>query len=189
MSSPTPSHSFEGYAVVSADGFFADVDGVMPDTLRLAADWDYFQAALDGADVTLIGRRTHEAAPNLRRRRRLVLSSRAEGVVGEDARTLWIDPARTDPCAAIAEVCGPGARVAVVGGQGVFDWVLSNPGFSAFHLSLAGEVRLEQGRCLFGQAQDLEAALALLAADGLTLRHRTWLDRSVALELLVYRRG
>jgi hypothetical protein len=44
-------------------------------------------------------------------------------------------------------------------------------------------------RSLFGQAQDLEAALALLAADGLTLRHRTWLDRSVALELLVYRRG
>ena len=67
MTSPGPSLAFAGYAIVSADGFIADDDGHMPDSLKFEADWAYFQAALDRADITLIGRLTHEAAPNVKK--------------------------------------------------------------------------------------------------------------------------
>ncbi len=189
MSDPTTSHAFEGYAVVSADGFIADADGVMPDALKFEADWDYFQAALDDADITLIGRHTHEAAPNLKKRHRLVFSTRTGELTRENATTFWIDPGKADPCRAIAELFGPSAKVAVVGGRAVFDWVLSNPGFSTFHLSLAHHVRLGRGQTIFKGANDLSAALSLLNDHGLTLKHRSWFDRQNGLELLVYGRG
>lgn len=183
------SHVFDGYAAVSADGFIADAEGRMPEALKFDADWDYFQTALDQADVTLIGRRTHEAAPNVKNRARLVFTSRVDGLDKDDEVTCRIDPARADPCAALAERFGRAASVAVVGGQGVFDWVLSNPGFSAFHLSLAHDVRLERGRTMFKQAFDLETGVALLRSSNMRLSHQTWLDRDAGLELLVYRRG
>lgn len=189
MTNPRPSHAFEGFAVVSADGFIADAEGVMPDRLKFDADWDYFQAALDRADITLIGRHTHEAAPNLRKRHRLVFSNRVDGVVKEDETTLWIDPTKADPNAVIGEISGAGSHVAVVGGQGVFDWVLSNPGFSAFHLSLAHHVRLGRGQKIFADGPDLDAAVALLEDHGLALSYRAWFDRAAGLELFVYNRG
>ena len=188
-SSDGPSHLFEGYAVASADGLIADADGQMPESLKFDGDWDYFQAALDRSDVTLIGRHTHEAAPNIKKRRRLVFSSRACGLTKADETTFWIDPAKTDPHAAIAEISGRNAKVAVVGGRGVFDWVLSNAGFSAFHLSVAREVRLKHGQRIFKDAPDLESAVALLEAKGLGLSQSVWLDRDAGLELLVYRRS
>jgi len=183
------SHVFEGYAVISADGLIADADGRMPDCLKFDADWDYFQAALDHADITLLGRLTHEAAPNIKKRRRLVFSSRVDGLVKTDETTYWIDPAQTDLHAAITEISGPSSKVAVVGGRGVFDWVLSKPGFSAFHLSIARKVQLGRGLQMFKAAPDLEAALALLETNGLRVSHRVWLDQDAGLELLVYRQS
>ena len=181
-------HAFSGYAVVSAEGFIADAGGVMPDQLKFEQDWVYFQAALDNADITLIGRQSHEAAPNVKRRRRLVFSSRVNGITEEDDVTVWIDPAKADPQAAITGMVGGGARVAVVGGQGVFDWVLMNPGFSEFHLSLAHAVRLGEGRPMLSAAPGLDAAIARLQASGLALAERRWMDRDAALEFLLYRR-
>ena len=60
-----------GYAIVSDDDRIADASGAMPEALRNEADWAYFQAGLDAADWVALGRASHEAAPNLRRRRRL----------------------------------------------------------------------------------------------------------------------
>lgn len=188
MSNPSPSHFFEGYAVVSADGYIADADGDMPGSLRFDADWTYFQSALDRTDLTLIGRHTHEAAPNVKGRRRMVFSRRIkEEVVQEDGNTTWIDPAKADPNAAITKLFGRVCHVAVVGGQGVFDWVLANPGFSEVHLSVAHRVRLGQGQRMFGEAPDLLAIFSLLEGRGMVLAHRAWFDREVGLELLVYK--
>lgn len=186
MMDPKPAHRFQGYAVVSADGLMADADGRMPDQLKFDADWDYFQSALDRADVTLIGRATHEAAPNVKKRRRLVFSSRVQGILRDDETTFWADPMKTDANAVLTEMAGPGADVAVVGGQGVFDWVLSKPGFSSFHISLAHHVRLGSGRHIFRDAADLEAAILLLQERGLTLSRQVWFDQDAGLELLVY---
>ena len=71
---------FHGHAIVSADDRIADASGLTPPSLRIAADWDRFQAALDRSVVTVVGRLGHEANPNRRGRNRLVLSSHADGV-------------------------------------------------------------------------------------------------------------
>ncbi|MGH1481766.1 MAG: hypothetical protein ACRBM6_24055 [Geminicoccales bacterium] len=189
MMVPKPVHRFQGYAVVSADGLIADADGRMPDQLKFDADWDYFQAALDRADVTLIGRATHEVAPNVKKRRRLVFSSRVQGMWQEDETTFWVDPTKTDPNGVITEIVGPSADVAVVGGQGVFDWVLSKPGFFSFHISLAHHVRIGSGRHIFRDAAGLEAAISLLQGHGLPLSRQVWFDQEAGLELLVYEKA
>ncbi len=188
MPDPRTRFALVGYAVVSSDGLIADDAGNMPDALRFAADRDYFQAGLDAADVTLLGRRTHEAAPNVKRRRRLVVSGRVQGLVRQDSRIWWINPAKADLLAAFAELADRSGRIAVVGGTGVFDLILAGPGFTAFHLSLAHRTVLGQGRPLFGTAAGLGDALSSLENHAMRLHARSWLDDKAGLELLVYAR-
>ena len=73
-----------GYAIVSRDDRIADFSGAMPDSLRNDADWAYFQAGLDAADWVALGRASHAAAPNPKRRRRLVVSRSARGLESRD---------------------------------------------------------------------------------------------------------
>ena len=178
--------AFKGYAVVSADGFIADQLGRMPDSLRFEADWAYFQAALDAADVTLLGRHTHEAAPNLKGRCRLVVSRGVRAVIREDDRTWWANPREVTPASAIAVVAGTGAEVAVVGGTGVFGWILEEGRYQEFHLSVARHVRLGSGRPLFDEIDGIDKATTLLERNGMTIRRRSWLDEDAGLELLVF---
>ncbi|MDH3660236.1 MAG: hypothetical protein OEU92_09430 [Alphaproteobacteria bacterium] len=180
---------FKGYAVVSANGFIADDRGCMPEALRFEADWDYFQAALDAVDVTLLGRHTHEAAPNAKGRRRLVVSRGVHAVIQENASTWWVNPREVAPEAAVAVVSASATEVAVVGGTGVFGWILDACGYDAFHLSIAHGVRLGAGRPLFDGASDLDAAIAKLEDRGLNAKRRSWFDRDAGLELLILGRS
>ena len=86
--------SFEGHAIVSADDRIAGPDGLTPASLRNEADWARFQAALDAAAVTVLGRLGHEANANRKGRNRLVLSSSARGVTRRDDAWWW-NPADT----------------------------------------------------------------------------------------------
>ncbi|MEM8952157.1 MAG: dihydrofolate reductase family protein [Pseudomonadota bacterium] len=181
--------TFKGYAVVSADGFIADDQGRMPDALRFDADWAYFQAALDRADITLLGRHTHEAAPNAKQRRRLVVSRGVRAVIREDVRTWWVNSEDVAPASAIAAVAGATADVAVVGGTGVFSWILDEGGFQEFHLSIAHEVRLGAGRPLFEGVDGLDQAIAKLEQKGLVIGRRSWFDKAAGLELLILERS
>ena len=160
----------------------------MPDALRFDADWTYFQAALDAADVTMLGRHTHEAAPNVKGRRRLVVSRGVRAVIQEDARTWWVNSEDVAPASAVAAVAGAAADTAVVGGTGVFSWILEESGFEEFHLSLAHHVMLGAGRPLFEDINGLDAAITKLAGKGLETEERFWFDEEAGLELLILRR-
>ena len=48
----------EGYVIVSADGMLANADRVMPDELKFKGDQEFFNAALDSADLIVHGRRS-----------------------------------------------------------------------------------------------------------------------------------
>jgi hypothetical protein len=145
-------HFIVGHAIVSADGFIADVEGKMPKPLMIKADWDRFQAELDASDVTLLGRLGHEAHPNFKLRRRLVLTSSVEGLLeGEDVkgRVDFLNPSGLSLRNALDHLFPNGARVAVVGGTKVFDHVLSTIGFDVFDLVVANEVQLGAGNPCF----------------------------------------
>src|SRR5215208_610893 len=92
-----------GYAIVSQDDRIADASGETPPALRNEADWAYFQAELDRAALTVLGRLGHEANPNPKGRNRLVLS-RAVAGLEHRPEAWWWNPARLSWFEAIAEI-------------------------------------------------------------------------------------
>ena len=64
----------EGYAIVSADGMLANAAGVMPNSLKFEGDQAFFERGLDGVDVVVHGRHSHEQQRNSDLRRRLILT-------------------------------------------------------------------------------------------------------------------
>ena len=176
-----------GHAIVCTLARMTDAAGVMPEALRFEADWALFQAALDRADVALIGHRTHAAAPNVKRRRRLVV-------------TRHPDRPLDDPCAEairpdddirgrLAQRFGDDVHVAVVGGTAVFDLAGAVLGYDAFDLTIAPAVELPGGRAVFTGSDDLDALARRLERLGLRLGEAGPLAAEPRLRLERWRRA
>src|SRR4051794_15655052 len=122
MSNPAYPNRIEGYAIVSADDMIADHDGNMPDGLKNDLDQRIFDRALDGVDLVVHGRNSHEMQKNSPQRRRLILTRQVAALApdpeNEKAR-LW-NPAGAsfeDACKALGV---DGGTIAVIGGTEVF---------------------------------------------------------------------
>ena len=178
--------AFHGHAIVSADDKIADAAGATPPALRNEADWARFQASLDRAAVTALGRLGHEANPNLLARNRLVLSSSARAVERR-ADAWWWNPAEASPEAALAAAAPAGGIVAVPGGRRVFDLFLGL-GFDEFHLARAEKVRVPGGIPVFSRLPHIGNANDVLAAHGLTPGPAEWLDKTAHVSLTIWRR-
>ena len=165
-----------GHAVVSADGRIADHLRQMPAALRNDKDWVRFQAALDRAQLVVLGRLGHEAHPNPGRRR-LVATSRVERFEPiDDLVTLW-NPAGMDFRDVAAELGVTDGVVAVVGGQQVFDYFLRR--FTRFDLVTVDGALLPDGVPCFSTGWPDE----VLAQAGLRVVERELLDPGVRLEV------
>ena len=175
-----------GYAIVSVDDRIADAAGAMPAALRNEADWAYFQAELDRAAVTVLGRLGHEANPNAKGRPRLVLSASSAGLERRPGAWWW-NPARAPFDEAIGTVLPAGGRVAVPGGRRVFDLFLEL-GYDAFHLTRAHGVRIGKGVALFSACEAGESAQAVLARHGLEPGEPRVIDPAGPVSLTVWRR-
>ena len=184
-----------GHAIVSDDDRIADADGRMPDALRNDADWRQFQAALDAADVVLLGRLGHEAHPNPGRRRMVVSASVA--ALEKRADAWWWNPAgillseALDRLVAQDGIAPRGGvlHVAVPGGTQVFDLVLAGPGFDVFDLARKAGVRVSGGRPVFSACDMLgQAAEEVLSAAGLAASPTQLLDPAAGVTLTRWRR-
>jgi hypothetical protein len=133
-----------------------------------------FQWALAGSDLVVLGRRSHELAPNVRGDQRLVISRGAAGLK-QHANVWWWNPARVIWAKVGRELLPRGGEVAVPGGQAVFDLFLEI-GFDAFHLSRAHGVKLPGGRALFSGCDTGLSAEAALAGAGLRVSKKIVLD-------------
>ena len=175
-----------GHAIVSADDRIAGPDGLTPPTLRNDADWRRFQAALDEAAVTVLGRLGHEANPNVKGRNRLVLSASARGIERRDDAWWW-DPAAVPVEAALARAAPDGGIVAVPGGRRVFDLFLG-PGYDEFHLARATRVWIPDGVPVFssvGPGRSAETVLGDRHVAGPTED----LDAAAGVTMTVWRRA
>ena len=132
-----------GYAIVSDDDKIAGADGLTPVSLRNEKDWELYQRAQDEASLVVFARRSHELEPNLHGQVRLVVSREAPGLE-KRADGWWWDPRRTTWEKSRPACCRTGGRVAVCGGQVVFDLFLMI-GYDGFHLSRAHGVILPGG--------------------------------------------
>lgn len=175
-----PRWEIHGYAIVCEGGCIADAAGALPKALMNDADWAYFQAELDRAALCILGRTSHEATPNVKGRRRVVMTRAATGLDPVDEKVLFWNPVAVPPQEMLARALPGGGRVAIPGGRAPFD--LFAPRLDAFHLSRKAGLRLPGGAPCFSDQGDggPEAALARAGlvpgpvqdidpADGVTL--------------------
>ncbi len=182
----SPDIQIHGYAIVSGDDRIADSDGATPQSLRNDADWAYFQRELDRADLVALGRLAHEANANVRGRRRLVVSSQARGLEPR-GDAWWWDPAQAPWREVTAALLPEGGRVAVPGGQRVFD-LFREIGYGAFHLSRARNVLLPGGRALFAACERGRRAEAVLSGASLRADAEETLDAAAHVTLTLWRK-
>jgi len=123
--------------------------GIMPDSLKFEADRHFFERGLDGVDVVVHGRHSHEQQPHSHLRRRLVLTRRVPAMAADprDETALLWNPAGASFEQALAALGTPGASIGVVGGTDPFGLFLDR--YDVFFLSLAPNVRLPGGRPVF----------------------------------------
>jgi hypothetical protein len=183
---PAARIEIHGYAIVTDDDRIAGADGVTPAGLRNEADWLAFQRELDAADLIALGRLGHQANPNLKGRRRLVVSQSSSGLQSRDG-DLWWNPGAWPWSDVSAALLPHGGRVAVPGGQGVFDLFLAL-GYDAFHLTRGHGVTAPGGRALFSACDEGATAEAVLSAAGLSARETRVLDAKANVVLTVWRK-
>lgn len=177
--------SFHGHAIVSDDDRIAGSDGLTPPSLRNEADWVRFQASLDEAAVTVLGRLGHDANPNRRGRNRLVLSSSVDGVVRRDGAWWW-NPARESLENALEKAAPGGGIVAVPGGRQVFDLFLE-VGYDRFDLARVAGVQVPDGIPIFSAIGRHTTADDILREAGLSPGTAEVLDRQAGVTMVRWR--
>lgn len=178
------SWQLHGYAIISDDDCIADRNGELPESLKNKADWDYFQGQLDRSVLSILGRRSHQSAPNPKHRRRVVVSSGRRGLTqGSDA--WWWNPADLSLTGMLEILVPEGGRIAVPGGCRVFDLVLGH-GFDSFHLARKTGLVLPGGVPIFSGVREGSTAEDCLAERGLKPAIAEMLDPSDNVTLTVW---
>jgi len=177
----------DSYAIVSEDGMLANAAGIMPDSLKFEADQHFFERALDGVDVVVHGRHSHERQPHSHLRRRLILTRQIPAIAADPAnnKALFWNPAGASLDEALAALGQPEGRVAVIGGTDAFAMFLDRCDF--FHLSRAPGVRLPGGRPVFPEVPN-RTPEEVLTSHGLAAGRRQVLDPAKGLVVVSWQR-
>lgn len=166
----------------------ANAVGVMPDELKFEADQHFFERGLDGVDVVVHGRHSHEQQPHSHLRQRLILTSdiaaTAPDPSNEKAR-FW-NPAGASFEQALASLGTPAAIVGIVGGPAVFGMFLDR--YDVFYLTRAPGVKLPGGRPVFPSVP-AKTPEQVMASHGLAAAERQMLDPTKNLAVTSWRRS
>jgi hypothetical protein len=179
-----PRYEIHGHAIISDNDCIAGPDGRMPEQLRNDADWNRFQAELDRAVLTVLGRGGHEAHPNERGRPRLIVSSSISGVE-KRLDGWWWNPGQASLGEALRAAAPEGGLIVVPGGRRINDLFLSL-GFDAFHLARKRGVIIPKGIPIFTRAWVAGSAERLLASHGLHPSETVELDPEAHVSLTVW---
>jgi dihydrofolate reductase len=184
---PHPSR-IEGYAIISADGMLANASGIMPDQLKYEADQNFFERGLDGVDVVVHGRHSHERQRRSDLRRRLILTRKVVAIADDplNKKALFWNPAGASLEQAMAVLGAADGSVGVIGGTDVFGLFLDR--YDLFHLSRASDVRLQGGRPVFPEVP-ARTPEEVLVGHGLEAGPRQVLDALKGLTLVSWHRA
>jgi dihydrofolate reductase len=182
-----PALRIEGYVIVSADGMLANAHHVMPDELKFEGDKQFFNAALDRADLIVHGRRSFEDQPNSPRRKRIILTGKIAALAPDPSNpkaTLW-NPAGASFEAACERAGVGGGTIAIIGGPGVFGMFLDR--YDAFWLSQAARVQIPNGQGCF-PGVPAQSPQQILAAHGLKAGEAQILDAANEVSVTLWQR-
>ncbi len=178
----------EGYAIVSEDGMLATAGLVMPDSLKFDADRRFFEQGLDGVDVVVHGRHSHEGQAHSASRQRIILTRRTPSIERHPSneRALWWNPAGASFDEALAALGSPDANVGVIGGPDVFGLFLDR--YNVFYLSRAPHVLLPGGRPVF-PGVPARRPEEILSSQGLVPYPARVLDAAKGVTMVTWRRA
>lgn len=182
-----PALQIDGYVIVSSDGMLADASHIMPDDLKFEGDKQFFNAALDRADLIVHGRHSFEDQPNSPRRKRVVLTRTVDAIAPDPSNpkaTLW-NPAGASFEAACDLAGVRNGTVAIIGGPDVFGMFMER--YDTFWLSLAPRVRLPGGEPCFPGVPE-RSPQQVLAAHGLKAGNPQILDPADEVSVTPWRR-
>ena len=179
---PTVSR-IEGYAIVSEDGMLANAAGVMPESLKFEADQAFFEKGLDGVDVVLHGRHSHENQRHSDLRRRLILTRSVSTIAADPSnkKALFWNPGGASLEQAMAVLGVSDGKIGVIGGTEVFGLFLDR--YDTFYLSRAPDVYLPGGRPVF-PGVPAKTPEEVLARHGLHPGQRQVLDAELGLAVV-----
>jgi dihydrofolate reductase len=183
-----PDLRIDGYVIVSADGMLANAAGVMPDELKFEGDKQFFNAALDRADLIVHGRNSYEDQPNSPRRKRIILTRTVAAIAPDPSNpkaTLW-NPAGASFEAACDFAGVRSGTVAIIGGPEIFAMFMER--YDTFWLSQAARVRLPGGEPCF-PGVPAQSPQQILAAHGLKAGEGQILDGGEDVSVTPWRRG
>jgi dihydrofolate reductase len=166
----------EGYAVISREGMIATADGRFPDEIRIPADHQFYQAAVDRASAVANGRHSAEGGAKAKFRHRLVLTRRVDRLVPDpgNPRVLLWNPAATPFEEAWGRLAIENGTLAVVGGTDVFELFLTI-GYDTFYLTRTA-ASVPRGRPVFPGVGERATVEQVMARHGLALRRTRLLD-------------
>jgi dihydrofolate reductase len=183
-----PAQRIDGYVIVSADGMLASADRVMPGELKFKGDQEFFNAALDRADLIVHGRHSYEGQLNSPKRRRIILTAKTAALAPDPSNpnaTLW-NPAGATFEQACDYADASSGTVAIIGGPEVFGMFLDR--YDTFWLSQAPHVRLPGGYPCFPGVPE-RSPQAILAAHGLKAGEPQILDAAHDVSVTPWRRA
>lgn len=183
-----PDLRIEGYVIVSADGMLANAVGVMPDELKFEGDKQFFNAALDRAELIVHGRNSYEDQPNSPRRNRIIVTRKIAAIAPDPSNaraTLW-NPAGASFEAACDFARAASGTVAIIGGPAVFAMFMDR--YDTFWLSQAPRVRLPDGEACF-PGVPARSPQQILAAHGLRSGEGQILDSGEDVSVTPWRRA
>ena len=166
----------EGLAIVSSNGMIADSNCVMPNSLKLEADQEFFETSLDAAALLVHGRKSHEGQANSHNRRRLLLTRSVKAFEKDEAtpnQWFW-NPAGVSLDDAARELGVTDGIVAILGGTAAYDMFLDR--YHAFHLVRAGKVHIPDGTPVLSDVNRGRSPDEIMAAFGMKPRLTRLLD-------------
>lgn len=179
-------YRFIGYAIVSEDGMLADASGIIPPSLIVKADQEFFMQGLDSAAALVHGRNSAEQ-PTSPARRRLIATRRVattEAVAGEPHALRW-NPNGTPVETALVQLGVADGDIAIIGGTDIFGLFL--PRYAVFCLTRVPKVRLPGGRPVF-PGVPARSPEALLAGAGLSAGAAEMLDADRNVSVVTWQR-
>jgi dihydrofolate reductase len=134
-----------GHAIISGNCCIADDKGNMPESLISEKDWELFQEDLDQSDIIILGRRSYEYFHN-KRRNRLIPTTQIQGYHFQDKDLCFFNPSFISLEEAISLFTPHPKKIAVVGGQKVYELVFEQLFYHQFHLSIKMDQFLINGQ-------------------------------------------
>src|SRR5215470_6686152 len=172
----------EGYAIISREGMIAKSDGSFPEELKIPADQQFYQDAVDRASAVVNGRHSAEGGPKEKARKRIRVTRTVHRVVPDpdNANVVLWNPGSVSFDEAWQKLNIDGGTLAVVGGTDVFA-VFLTIGYDAFFLTRT-PVSLPRGRPVFPGVGHGVAPEEPLRQHGLVLKETRPLDPITILE-------